>query len=477
MKRIKLYTTALLLFLLGTSCGDWLNVLPKSEIDEENMFEDADGYYTALNGVYINMSDEKLYGDYLLLSLIEPLSQQYELSNDEPERKKWMAFDYTGSDGQKSLLDVWSKMYNNIVNCNLLIQYLQQEERVLFEKGVSDILLAEALALRAYMYFDLVRMFNESPPKNRESNNVPFKTDFGLMIGDKLSTTELLGKLMADLKESRAQLLVNDPIVTGQRYKDKYVAYDRKQRMNYYAVTALMARIALYTEDYRSAYEYATAVISCDKFRFIQADEIIRTDTYGNETKIDRLFIPELIFGLYTENILSASRKTYEPLNMDAIKSKTCYQASDLRLTAWLFTNQLNRINLIRYKRSSADKDKDKYDAPLAPMLRLSEMYLIAGEAALKEPATGGDAAGLINTLKSNRLTSSLPANSNREEIWQEITREYICEFKGEGQLFWFYKRNNMDKIDNGNNRGTMLSVNPEAYTFPLPQYEIDFGK
>ena len=51
--------------------------------------------------------------------------------------------------------------------------------------------------------------------------------------------------------------------------------------MNYYAVCALRARIALYTGDYATAYDEATTVIASEKFRFITAPEIAETDSYG----------------------------------------------------------------------------------------------------------------------------------------------------------------------------------------------------
>lgn len=76
-------------------------------------------------------------------------------------------------------------MYNNIFNANLVIDKLRHEERTLFEEGVREIMLAEMLAMRAYMYFDLVRMFNEPYAVNAESNNVPWKTSWDATIGER----------------------------------------------------------------------------------------------------------------------------------------------------------------------------------------------------------------------------------------------------------------------------------------------------
>ena len=191
---------------------------------------------------------------------------------------------------------------------------------------------------------------------------------------------------------------------------------------------------------------------------------------------MDRLFVPELLFGLYTENILTVSRSRYEGLVYDFLKSTDCYNSEDLRVNAWHSRNQLNKINLVKYKRSSDNAEAGKYKDPLVPLLKLSEMYLIASEAISLEPAIGEDPVALLNTFKSARKATQLLLGAGNEELREEITHEYICEFRGEGQLFWYYKRINSNAIDNGNYRGTTIEIAPSAYTFPLPQYEIDFG-
>lgn len=471
-----LYLSALLSSFLFASCGNWLDVLPKSETDEKEMFETANGYYSSLTGVYINMGSSELYGANLTLTLTEPLGQQYSVNESEPEREKWKNFDYTTTEAQNNLLKVWSKMYNNIVNCNLLISHLREEERTLFEAGVKETLLGEALGLRAYMYFDLVRMFNESLSVDPNSQKVPYKTDFGLTIGTSFTTSKVLKYILDDLTEARELLKNHDPIVMDKSYRDKYLNYSRNQRMNYYAVCGLMARACLWQGDYRQAYDNANLVINSGKFRFIEENEITETDLYGNELKSDRLFLPELLFGLYTESILEVSRTRYEGLSRDFILSTNCYAPDDLRLNAWHADNRLNKINLIKYKRSSSSENSDHYGAPLVPMLKLGEMYLIASEAALNDPSLNEDPREILNTFKQNRKATEVALNATADEIADEITHEYICEFRGEGQLFWYYKRINKNAIDNGNYLGTTIQIDPKVYTFPLPQYEIDFG-
>lgn len=458
---------------LSASCGNWLDVLPKSEADEEEMFETANGYYSTLTGVYINMASSELYGGNLTLGMTEPLTHQYDIERNNAERQKWAEYDYTTQHAQDALLDIWSAMYNNIVNCNLLIKHLREEERTLFPGKGGDQLLGEALGLRAYMYFDLARMFNESLQVNATSANVPYKTDFGLTIGSKLQSTVLLDSLLKDLQEAGTLLADADPLMTGEQYPDKYLNYQRTQRMNYYAVQGLMARIHLYRADYRAAYACARLVLDSGKFSLATGEG---NSAAGKDELADPLFSSELLFGLYTENLLTLSRATYEGLTGDLIKSTNCYASEDPRRAQWHAPNTTNGINLVKYKRSSDASTSGHYPNPVAPMLRLGEMYLIAAEAALHEPAIGADPVAILNGFKAQRQAGQLSTSAASDEITKEITHEYICEFRGEGQLFWYYKRLNHTTIDNGHYQGGMVAISPASYTFPLPQYEIDFG-
>ena len=61
MKRICVLLTIAFGLLLFSSCGDWLDVLPKSQMTEEGIFDNEDGYYSALAGIYVKMADKSAY--------------------------------------------------------------------------------------------------------------------------------------------------------------------------------------------------------------------------------------------------------------------------------------------------------------------------------------------------------------------------------------------------------------------------------
>ena len=108
------------LALLLQSCS-WFDVGTKSDIEADEMYRSADGYYTALTGLYVNLGDSKLYGANLPLLALEPLSQQYAVSDNEPDRVAWAKFNYQTDAGETIVAQLWLTMYNTIVNANLLL--------------------------------------------------------------------------------------------------------------------------------------------------------------------------------------------------------------------------------------------------------------------------------------------------------------------------------------------------------------------
>ena len=90
MKKINIYITfiAFATAILLQSCS-WFDVGSQSDRNEDEMFETAEGYYTSLTGLYINMGTQKLYGGNLSLLALEPLTQQYTISGDEHFMKQY----------------------------------------------------------------------------------------------------------------------------------------------------------------------------------------------------------------------------------------------------------------------------------------------------------------------------------------------------------------------------------------------------
>ncbi|RZL15846.1 MAG: RagB/SusD family nutrient uptake outer membrane protein, partial [Pedobacter sp.] len=117
-------------------------------------------------------------------------------------------------------------------------------------------------------------------------------------------------------------------------------------------------------------------------------------------------------------------------------------------------------------------KFADIVDVPgryMMPLIRLSEVLLIAAECQ-PDLAKGIE---YFNKLRTARNCVSLtPASSM--SLLTEIGKEYRREMLGEGQMFFFYKRNSYQSLPNH----ATVRITPEKtmvlgnYSVPLPDSE-----
>ena len=60
-----------------TSCEDWFDITPKSELKADDFFETEQGMRDAHIGIYATMADEKLYGGLMTMTYMDVLGQYY----------------------------------------------------------------------------------------------------------------------------------------------------------------------------------------------------------------------------------------------------------------------------------------------------------------------------------------------------------------------------------------------------------------
>ena len=100
-------------------------------------------------------------------------------------------------------------------------------------------------------------------------------------------------------------------------------------------------------------------------------------------------------------------------------------------------------------------------------IIRLSDVYLIAAEAAFK---TGGDAASYINTLRQNRIEGYTDVTSVTLE---EILFERRVELFAENSMAFDYWRN---KMSVNNFYVGEVKYNDHRVILPIPQDEINIA-
>ena len=74
-KKLKYMILCLSLFAMG--CNDWLDVQPKSQVKEEDLFSSESGFRDALIGIYALMGREEIYGGNSTMGFMDMLAQTY----------------------------------------------------------------------------------------------------------------------------------------------------------------------------------------------------------------------------------------------------------------------------------------------------------------------------------------------------------------------------------------------------------------
>ncbi|MHA4807340.1 RagB/SusD family nutrient uptake outer membrane protein [Flavitalea flava] len=452
------------------ACKKYLNVKPDDKFLESQLYNSKVGVESVLNGIYLQLPTAPLYGENLSTTCVELLGQRY---FSDAQWSTLASYNYTFPSAVSVIDTIWSSSYKAIANINKLIANLTVYPGVV-PKAESDIIAGEAYALRAMMHFDLLRLYGPVYSNHPELSAIPYYTMATPETQPFLSASEVIVKILADLKTAEG-LLAADPIITKGKQEalqndgNDFLRF-RNLRMNFYAATALEARVQLYAGNKQEALAAAKKVIDVSDVLFPWSDPsaVIQGDNS------DRVFSSEIVFALQNLNLYSQ----YTDIFVTASINLT---TSDFRVTETFEVQSGEGVNDYRYRSQfgglnfgverSIIKYADVKDLTLKfrymqPMLRKSEMYYIAAEAET-DPTL---ALGYLNMVRYNRGLSDL---SDGTDINAELLKEYKKEFFGEGQLWFYYKRTNASTIPDGKglDEYSDMYMDDRYYVLPHPQY------
>ena len=253
----KLLAVAGTLALPTTSCSDWLDVKMSDKIMENTLFSTNNGFMTALNGVYMGMID--VYAEDLSLGVIDVMAQYYNMVNGNHNYKVFTNYQFNDDAFKNKSNSIWTKMYALVANINGLLVHCDEENSALREE-YYPIVKGEALALRAMIHFDLLRLYGPSYNENTKSTlTIPYQNEAKRDITPLRSAEYVLERVIEDLEEAARLLKDNDPVfttgvgnaVTSDDGLERADFTYRQLRLNYFAVQTLLARAYLWKGDKR----------------------------------------------------------------------------------------------------------------------------------------------------------------------------------------------------------------------------------
>lgn len=459
------------LILLGgicTGCDRFLDVQPKDQYTEKQLLATRGGYYTAMNGLYNNLTSNSLYGKNLSYELIDVISKRYAPLAKSTYLASLNSWGYAEENVSKALESTWATAYTTILNCNVILENLATQQGIL-SPAETNLMKGELLALRAFLHFDMLRLFGPIYKEDPSAPSIPYNESVKIMNLPLLSADSIVhNKIMRDLDEAE-KLLAKDPVIPEgpmasalEDENEVYLRY-RQLRMNYYAVLALKARVYLYAGEKDKALQAAYKLLK-DKTVSEWFPPVDPNKLLANNVDPDRVFSTEVLMGIYMKkrgdiytysfDAENAGNNFLQPRNsfvdgnlfagetQDYRYQSQWAQATSIGVTGHIFT---------KYK-AIQDGDAKLFYSSFMPLIRLSEMYYIAAEC---EPKVS-DGNSWLNQIRTLRGLPEITI-TDENELMSKLRIEYLREFWGEGQIFFMYKRLfvNILNTENGHNTST----------------------
>lgn len=480
MKLIKHINIVLLLLILS-GCNDWLDVSPRQEMKESVIFSSEEGFKSVLNGAYLQMAESTLYGKNTSMYLPEILAQHWSRSADVSSTNYALSiFDYSHNGVENLIESVWKKYYSVIVHLNNLLNALE-DSKIGFTYQNNLLMKGEAVGLRAFLHFELLRYFGPTPNNAvQDEKIIPYITkmtkDPNLLISS--TWAEVIANIEKDLDNAERLLISIDPIVTGKETPDDDWHYlYRENRLNYYAVLGTKARFYQWIGNKEKAVQYAKMVIEAknteNELVFTLSNESSYAESIGN-----LVMYSEILFGIQNPKLLDIVNPLFKAETASLSQTKTninnAYESGihpdDIRNKErryWeekTYDNSRTMNHFYKYTGNELGL-KTSY---VVPLLRLSELYFI-----LIENLPINEAIPyFVNFRISRSMNLSLDESLTDEQaINAHLEKEYRKEFFGEGQMFFYYKRLNYTSYS----WPTSFTLPQKAYILPLPKSQTVF--
>ncbi|MGN0280857.1 MAG: RagB/SusD family nutrient uptake outer membrane protein [Prevotella sp.] len=496
MKTTKYIIMMFVIALLATSCDDWLDVRGENISKENDQFENYKGFRDALTGCYMAMGDADAYGQSLTMTDIENMANLWYIEDSyktgRPVKYYLSHHDYSDDNVRPVVKAIYAKLFNIVASANVLLKNIDEKGGAVDEKTAMKVIEGEAYAIRAFCQFDVLRLFGQLPKGGVEQVSLPYSYTTG--INERPSYygySEYVSLLKKDIEKAESLLKDSDPIFqqtftqlnNPANADDDFMCY-RQSRLNYWAVRALHARMALYIGETSEANAIAREIISAkgadgnnvislsatsdlnNGYNALPSECLFYLSKYDVNTYANNLLIGGLTAQVRDDNYFLSSDMLTQLFA--SLPGSTASHNHYLYLWNRSVKNPSGvvrpAIKKYWYDELSADSYTLTTKRQIIPMLRLSEIYLIAIETA----GNLSEAQDLYDAYMRDRQFTIYEPFATLDAVKAEMTEEYRREFFAEGQMFFCYKRNaakSMMWCDD--------EIKEEDYILPLPSTEI----
>ncbi len=443
MKNIKTFLIAATAVLAVSACS--LDKYPDNAISTKDAMESVADCQAFRNGLYSGMKGV-FTGAYVYATDLQT-DLYHAVKNFGNFSGAFYHYSVVASESMAS--SAWYGLYSVIGNANFLIEgtqkLLAQGTLTEGDQALVQQYYGEACYLRAHMYYQLACYFcNDYDPETAdEFMGVPVVTKYA-PTGD------------ASKYPSRPSLQATyDQILLDLTEAEKYVTAAGAPRAAYVTkdvVAALQARVALMMHDYDTAYTKAAGLVASGTYPLV-TDAATFADGWTNDNLNEAIWQVAMTgpddtgnsfsyFIYNTSGVEGEDNPQYVPEDW----ALNLYARDDIRFQSWFDARDIktpvvgNLTLLVKYPGNPLLYSAVTNYVNMPKVFRISEMYLIAAEAAMgrEEEVV---ASKYINDLKTARIPSWKNVDYTGDDLVLELRQERVRELFGEGHRLNDIKR------------------------------------
>lgn len=245
---MKLKYNLIAIALLGfsfSSCSDFLEQNPQTDLSENDFYKTADDILSAVNGVYSSLQEGDIYGNWYVFGEIPSDNTRNQLSGSVTTQNE---FDQFYIDTQNSMIaNFWKAAYKVINRTNTVLGRIDGIE---INTELANRYKLECKFIRALMYFNLVRVYGDVPLILKE---ISISESYDILREPK---ENVYNQIIADLKEAQ----------------DLPVSYSTAEdgRATQGAAKALLANVYMTLHKYAEAETILAEIINSGQYSLLE---------------------------------------------------------------------------------------------------------------------------------------------------------------------------------------------------------------
>ena len=192
---MKLKYNLIAIALLGfsfSSCSDFLEQNPQTDLSENDFYKTADDILSAVNGAYSSLQEGDIYGNWYVFGEIPSDNTRNQLSGSVTTQNE---FDQFYIDTQNSMIASFGKAAYKVINRTNTV--LGRIDGIEINAELANRYKLECKFIRALMYFNLVRVYGDVPLVLKE---ISISESYDILREPK---ENVYNQIIADLKEAQ----------------------------------------------------------------------------------------------------------------------------------------------------------------------------------------------------------------------------------------------------------------------------------